>query len=602
MSRRIDSAPALLALLAAVLLAPACAATGTSAGRTAGPARLDLAAIRTEAEALVHVQMLLGWYSRTQGEVSIMSKTYSGHEALFSEETVKFVDGLAGAAEDPDEKRALQFLRDYLIWEYTSLRTAEFDDQIENAESSAKVKLEWLDEETAYRDLDGMLDNETDADRRQKLQAAQAQVWKDLLNPIHAKKEEETKRLIRDLGYSYVEISEQMRMIDLPDFIARSQEYIARSDTMYRQLLEEEVKTSLGIPMEEVTRAEIGQILGAKRLAKFFPPELMVPAFSHFLAGIGIDFGTAAGTEIVVDDAQHPKKNPRAACFPMEVPKDVRITVKPTGGLGDYDTMFHEGGHAIHFANAVTPTWEFQMLGNNTTTEGYAEFFAYCWGDPVWLKHYRKFVIDWNGGAGREDPVPVLTDADIAEVVKHQVLKNLYFVRRYSGAKLIYETILHDGPKEYYEKYYTGQTEDLQEVYRVVFGDMYGFELRPQDALRFRTDVDAFFYSADYSRAYIMAMQAHETMRQRYGVDWYTNEEVGTFLKETLFRDGSKLQGDEVAKLLGYEELDYGAYDQRIKRVLMEAAQLSAPKEPMIDSDGIDHSDHDHGEEDHEHE
>ena len=54
-----------------------------------------------------------------------------------------------------------------------------------------------------------------------------------------------------------------------------------------------------------------------------------------------------AGTDVQVDDSLHPKKRPRAFVNPIDAPGDVRLSVKPVGGLDDYWTLFHEAGHAV---------------------------------------------------------------------------------------------------------------------------------------------------------------------------------------------------------------------------------------------------------------
>ena len=63
---------------------------------------------------------------------------------------------------------------------------------------------------------------ENDPEKRQELQAAQAKVWQDVLNPIHAAAEEREQELSRQLGYeSYVAISEEFREVDLKKLIAQ---------------------------------------------------------------------------------------------------------------------------------------------------------------------------------------------------------------------------------------------------------------------------------------------------------------------------------------------------------------------------------------------
>src|SRR5439155_12533114 len=144
-----------------------------------------------------------------------------------------------------------------------------------------------------------------------------------------------------------------------------------------------------------------------------------------------------------VDDAPHPKKEPRAACFSIRVPRDIRISVKPSGGLEDFHTLFHEGGHSMHQGWTTSPVYEFQQLGNSMTSEGWAEFFSHAWDDPDWLIRYRDFVRRWNEEHKDAPPVPVMAPADILRAVRHRAMWNIYYLRRYGHAKLIYEAALH---------------------------------------------------------------------------------------------------------------------------------------------------------------
>ena len=559
--------------------APSASGTPQKAAPPAGgtPAALD--AIRDEAKALNLVQGVLGWYTRTQGEESIQEESYKGHERLFSGETIRVVTRALDAipatkpvppwVQDPDdERRALQYLRVSLGLSAIGLQTASFDDEQANAETTTTVTLPWEPKPVAYRDLQGLLSQEADAERRAQIQAKVAEVYKTVLNPIVERKEKRTQELVRELGFgNYIDFSQQYRYVNLKDLIARCDRFYKSTEGLYRKLLEAEAREGLGMKAEEVRRSDIGRLARAPHLEKFLPKELMIPAFQEFLGGIGLGLQTATSAPIVVDDAPHPKKEPRAACFPLRVPRDIRITVKPAGGMDDFSTFFHEGGHALHFGWTTTPQWEFQQLGSSMTTEGWAEFFSHSWDDPAWLMRYRTFVRKWN--AEHQASVPLMTDEDIHRTVQHRVFWNVYFLRRYGHAKLVYETILHGGDEGVRSSVYSGQTEDLQEVYRTLFQDAYGFPLSPQDALRFRTDVDDFFYAADYTRAYGFADMMQEAVRRKFGEDWYGNPEVGRWLREAFWREGTKLSGEEILQQAGYDNgLDFDVVRQRSERLL----------------------------------
>jgi len=524
--------------------------------------------MRNEVKSLYLVQSLLSWFVRTQGERSVFQESYVGHEDLFSKENILYFDKLLKKnGLSTDDRRMVQYMKNAFLLEFVSLDTAHFDDEINNAESGATVKLDWEPKPVPYQQIMVMMAQEKDPEKRQKLQAAQAKVWKEKLNPIYEKQEERVQQLSKALGYSdYVALSQDYRAVNLKDLIAKSQNFYKETDALYRKLLAEEVDAAMGVPVSKFTRADIQYLASVPHMKQFFPAELVVPAFTYFLEGMGLDLKSAAGTEIKIDDELRDKKEPRAACYSMTVPDDVRITVKPSGGVSDFETFFHEGGHALHFANTKNPNWEFQQLGNNAVTEGFAGFFESIWGEYEWLVKYRELVKNYNKFRKPEDRVPVMKDRDIGLLIRNRVFWDIYMARRYNGAKLIYETILHGGSPDIYKGFYKGQTKDPQQAYKALFSDAYGFQLSDSDALRFRTDVDSFFYAVDYARAFLLAAQMNESMRKKHGVKWFSDPKAGKLLREKLWTDGGKLQADELAKLIGSTDANYGKFKERIDR------------------------------------
>jgi hypothetical protein len=524
--------------------------------------------LREEARALVLVQQTLDWYTKTQGETSVQAETYKGHGRLFSRESVaRVAQVLRASTLPPDERRALEFFKAYLAGEYLSQRTSLFDDQAQNAALKASVRLPWSREPVPYKELDILSANEKDAARRQEIEKARAGVWRDVLNPILERKEATAQRLARELGYpSYVALSEESRRVQLRAFMVEGHRFLQATDGLFRQLLAEVSQRELGLPVAQVRRSDLNRLFKGPRLERFFPAELTVPAFKAFLGGMGIDFKTVAGTEIRVDDSNNPLKEFRAECWGVRVPSDIRINLKPNPGLDNVGTFFHEGGHAIHFANTTTPIWEFHQLGPNTFTESVGELFRYSWADPVWLKRYRDFVQGYNASAKRS--VPVMEEQDVRDLVRLGLFTQLYYLRRYAYAKLVYESVLHGGSPALWRGVYERPTTDPMQVYREVFSTAYGFPLTEEDALRFRTDVDDTFYSVDYARSFALAHLMHEGMRGKFGPDWYGSREAGQLLR-TLVANGQKPQPDEVAAVFGVP-FDLRPAETRIRRLAAE--------------------------------
>ncbi|MGZ6069854.1 MAG: hypothetical protein ACXWK8_01480 [Myxococcaceae bacterium] len=530
-----------------------------------------LAAMRAEAEALVLIQQTLQWHTATVGETSIQAETYLGHDRLFSKESIARVRKAAQApGVTADERRAREFFQAYLAGEFLSQSTAKFDDRAQNAALKATVRLPWMKEPVPYKQLDLLVADEKDAARRAEIDRARAEIWRTVLNPILAEKEATAQRLAKELGYrSYVELSEQSRRVDLRPFMVEGKRFLDATDGIYRELLQEVSQRELGIPASQLRRSDFSRMFKAPRLERFFPADIAVPSFRAFLGGMGLDFKTVAGTEVRVDDAINPLKEPRAACWGIRVPSDVRINVKPLPGLDSLGVFFHEGGHAVLFANTTTKVWEFQQLGSGAFTEGLGETFRYAWSDPVWLRRYREFVRAHDAEAKRNDPL--MGDQDVRDLARLQLLYQLYYLRRYAYAKLVYESVLHGGSPTLWQGLYDRPTGDPMAVYRDVFSTAYAIPMDETDALRFRTDVDDTFYSADYARSFALAHLMHEGMRARFGPDWYGNPGSGSLIK-ALVADGNKPDAEEIAKVFGIP-FDLRPAEARIRRLMAETAR-----------------------------
>lgn len=253
--------------------------TGLAATPSPAPAPA-IDALRQEARALVLVQGVLSWYTRIVGEPSIQAETYRGHEHLLSPGSLRAAAAAAVREADPQKKRALSYFRSYIATEYLGQKLAPYDDEVQNAELSAKVVIPgaWQKEPVPYKQVELLIAGEKDPKRRAAIESARARVWQDTLNPILEKKEAEAQRLARQLGYrSYVDLSQEYRMLDLRGLIAEGERFRAATDSLYATLLAEVARKQLGMQVSQLHRADINRLRKAPYFEKFFPKELIVP-------------------------------------------------------------------------------------------------------------------------------------------------------------------------------------------------------------------------------------------------------------------------------------------------------------------------------------
>lgn len=477
--------------------------------------------MRLEAEALILEQGLLSWKNRVYGEEINISQTYEGHEKLFGAPAIKAVAAARAREKNERARKALGYLERYLLSEHVGKEVARLNDTIRNTEAAATVLLDGKN--IPYRQIQPLLAEEDSYDRRQMISDAPLPLLKEI-EPVYLRKESMSRELARGLGYdSYNGLSERLRGFSIATLASQCEKILDETNPLYTKLLAGVTQEFMGLPVDKFRRCDILKLFRLDRFEGRFPADRLVPTVSVTLKGMGIDM--EGQNNILIHDLPLPKKNPRAACYSLKVPDDVRLTVKPTGGVSDYETLLHEMGHAQHFAHARSDRFEFKQLGDNTVTEAWAFLFEELLDDPNWIDTYIKLAPE-----KRES------------FLRFRRFAKIYILRRYA-AKLLYEKRFHAGE------------ENPREIYRRTLSRAYGFPLDENDAARYLSDVDDFYYVADYLRAWFLKAQIEDSLRSRYGARWFTKPGAGEFLS-SLWAYGQELNGDELARKLGYGEIE----------------------------------------------
>jgi hypothetical protein len=289
--------------------------------------------------------------------------------------------------------------------------------------------------------------------------------------------------------------------------------------------MDPELERVLGTRLARARRADLPRFFRAPELDRGFAAERLIPAFAETVAALGLPLERQPN--IILDTEQRPTKTARAYCAPVRVPDEVYLVVPRVGGREDYAALFHEGGHAQHYANVdrERPP-EFRYLGDNSVTESFAFLLEHVTEDPCWIAER-------------------LGSADADGVPAHARAVKLLYLRRYA-AKLAYELELH-GPD--------AELAAMPARYAELLGGATGIDWSPQTWL---SDVDGGFYVASYLRAWGMEARWRGALRSRFGERWFGQPQTGDWLRG-LWRDGQRLRGDELlAEAIG-EEVDFAA-------------------------------------------
>ncbi|HZS58742.1 MAG TPA: hypothetical protein VFA43_05695 [Gemmatimonadaceae bacterium] len=369
--------------------------------------------------------------------------------------------------------------------------------------------------------------NLTDRRERAALDTARAKLVQAELAPMRLERLQREVDLMAgmEIGPSYNATFEALSGIDLAKLMGECEAFLRDTADLWRELLPPAAKRSLGVPVSELSRADALALFRAPQFDGAFPGNAMEPAVRRQMGEMRLD--PDAGGRVRFDVGEREGKRARAFCAPVRVPEEVYLVLRPHGGQGDYMTLMHELGHAVHFAytRADFP-FEYRWAGDNSVTESYAMLFDHLTQNRGWLARYT--------GLGR----------DLPAYLRSAALEELHFLRRYT-AKLIYEVQLYSGRIPW---------SSLPDLFVETLSGATSFRYSAADAF---VDIDPRFYSARYLRAWQLGALLAASLVERFDVDWYRNPRAGPWLVENLFAEGQRETADEVALRVSGRSLSF---------------------------------------------
>lgn len=454
---------------------------------------------------------------------------YERYGDLFTRDAVEGLKrSLESVPENFDtERRGLNLLTASARAGFLETRAKELTEELARCESAAHVL--WEGEEIPAHSVQKRVANETDAGRRRELVAR----WLDALRPcddLRAARFESFYESAHALGFdSYLALYQNISGTDYEQLALETDRFLARTEKAHAAALRRAAARDLpSISPIELEYADQIFFQRLPRLDRFFPARDALATYKAAMLGLGI---RTQQRSILIDDEARPLKNPRAACFPVNPPDDVRIVVTPVGGPSDYLNLLHEAGHAQHFAwtsrELAARHPEFLHVPELSTTEAYAFLFNHLPHDAGWLTEHRN-----------------VSPTEAREIVRDLALLTAINIRRYS-AKLRYEISLHTSANP--------RSEQLAEAYARGQTEATGFR-RP--AAMHLMDVDDGFYAAAYLRAWAFEVALREHLRTHYGRRWWASSKAGDELID-LWNTASRYTVEELAQLIGFGALDF---------------------------------------------
>jgi len=446
---------------------------------------------------------------------------YSKYESLFSFENSEFFKKLIENSKGDNKKKA-EFLFQFATDTYLGKKYQKISDKIANDEATAKINIDGRDYSFRYSDI--LLSNEPDRDKRELIDSKRRKLTSDVFNEDLKIYWESLHKEAKGLGFeSYASLFIKLKGYDFFALDAGMDRLILETNELYEEHMDRLFKNKLGISIHGSKSCDFAYLKRAKEFDMFFKKENLVSIFKETMSGLGINLEKQKN--VIMDVEERENKSPRAFCCPVKVPSEIYLVVMPSGGQDDYGAMFHEGGHAEHFANAgKSLDFEYRYLGDNSVTEG----FAFCLENLIFEKEWLSSIIGMDESAA-------------AEFMYFSGIINLFFLRRYAG-KLKYELSLHNG---------TGFGEK-DFLYSEILTKNLIMNYCPENYLK---DVDEGFYCTSYIRAWMFEAQLKDYILTKFGSSWFKNKKAGDLLKE-FWSYGQKYCPEEILDFLGYKSMD----------------------------------------------
>ena len=414
---------------------------------------------------------------------------------------------------------------------YLGNLTKAQEEQIAGLEATLDVTVDG--ETVGFRELRPRIANEPDRAKRERLELARNEVTEEQFVPIYLEGFARTQQGVSDLGgESYLDLYRRFGL-ELDALAVQCRALLADTEELFETTADRLFRKVAGVGLAEAQRWDVSRVLRATGWDAAFPAERMLPALDATLSGLGIDLGAQANVHLDLEDRK--LKSPRAFCCPIEIPGKVMLVIKPMGGFDDWRALFHEAGHAEHYAHTSAGlAVEHRRLGDIAVTEGWAALVEHLTSEPAWLNRRLDF----------SDPPGLAADAAV---------QLLWIARRYS-AKLLYELEFHAA----------ADVTQMRSRYVELLGGALKVEPSPTDYL---ADIDSGFYVSSYLRSWAFEAQLRDHLRERFGETWFARREAGSLLRE-LWSLGQSLTAEELLKDVTGSTLDMASVHARAREPL----------------------------------
>lgn len=435
-------------------------------------------------------------------------------------------------AATPEDPRQLARLSELLASANLEGKTRDFPIRVSRVEAGATLSFE--DRDFAWREAPARWMLPADVPRRHELEETWRSLFRAEVSPILERWHEALRTQLKPLGTDdWLAFWSTLRGFEAASVSKLAETVLHETDELYGNSLGVYLG-QLDLPIDDVWTSDIDWAFQAPRFDTTFPERQRQPIAIRVLRDLGVELEEQSNIQLEY------VSRPSVVCLPLEIPKDVRVLLRLSGGWQDFANTLRGLGMAEHLAHADASlrVWE-RWLGDETPTFGYGFLLEGLLRDRSWLVSRLEYETN-----------------DDFRVIGH--LAWLYRLRWSAAAALYEQRLWQTEPGASLAADYE---ESLSAATRTRhFGDQYlhGLLGAPWSMLR----------QALVLRAEVFSAQVRLFLQREFDEEWWRSSRAARFIKDELWRQGRRHSAEELLGFMGYEGFDAGALLAEIHAVL----------------------------------
>lgn len=480
----------------------------------------SIAEIRSRAKELKKALAFERYSSRAGLKERFSSeKLYKQHQFLLAPGVLPAIQRRLAAA-NWEERRRLTALFNWVGCQRIEAQLAPLEDELYSWESIQTISLD--DREIPLQRVSATIMRTDQRSNRLAWESVRDRRSEEAtalrLDILHRERE-----AVDQLGLgSYIESWERLTGLNLRGIKQHAQDLLNHTDSAYRQMFQHEVNDRIALKNEPATRADAQWLIGMRWLAQPFAINPVLTGLRRDLEKMRLPLPYDGTVRIDLDRRRF--KRVQSFCSGLQIPGNVVAVIFPVGGWTDVRSLLHEIGHTLHFSyTSPDLEWEERNLGDTSVTDSFAHLFESLTLDRAWI-----------------ESVTGISDTARDEYMSLARFLQLYRIRQ-QAAQFLWEMELATSENP----------GNLAPRYEEILSETTGFRYHP---VTYIEDTTRGFSTAQRLRGRMLSAVMLDSLKERFGSDWFHNPAAGKFLGEILSA-GQRDDAGQLAQQLGDQRL-----------------------------------------------